>query len=373
MKTKNIQKLSRTLLTGAVVATVIASTSFPFVSNNAQAATLNELRARSQELQEKIEANNARAEKLAGQADTLENTIAKYNSQIQAAEDQIELISARIQELDIELKKAQKELDRQKEILKATFQALYKLGGASTVELLVGSDSFSQYFNDQAYIETLKSGVQESTQKVIELKQKIQAQQAEQKNLLSQQQYAKEQAEGVRAQKQNLLKETQGQEAKYRQVTKELQEEQRKLLNEIVARSTVVVSSSSGGGYPAKWANAPLDAFVDDWGMFTRECTSYAAWKVASTGRNMPAWGYSYPANATQWPGLANAFNIPTGTTPKVGAVAVWYGYYGHVAYVEQVYGNGQIRVSEYNVPAWSGNYSERIMSGGDPDVYIYF
>jgi surface antigen len=62
------------------------------------------------------------------------------------------------------------------------------------------------------------------------------------------------------------------------------------------------------------------------------------------------------------------------GSTPKVGSVAVWGGWEGHVAYVEEVYSNGTIRVSEYNaVPSLQGRYSQRVMSANDPDMFLYF
>ena len=32
-----------------------------------------------------------------------------------------------------------------------------------------------------------------------------------------------------------------------------------------------------GDDYPVKWKNLPLDAAVDSWGMYTRECTSFVA------------------------------------------------------------------------------------------------
>ena len=94
--------------------------------------------------------------------------------------------------------------------------------------------------------------------------------------------------------------------------------------------------------------------------------------QVASSGRNMPYWGGR--GNANEWPGNARAAGIPTGSQPKVGAIAVWdFGQYGHVAHVDAILSDGRVKISEYNVPAWTGNYSERIISSNDPDVYIYF
>lgn len=371
-KRKIGQRIALTTFTGVVAFSFAISPVMLNNSGRAQAATLSELRAQSAALTAQINQNNQAAQNLAAQGDTLKAKIAEFDAQIFAADTQIKLINNKMAQLEIELDNAQKELDRQKVLLRASIKELYKKDGASSIELIVGSDSFTKFFDNQAYLDKVKSGIQESTEKVIALKQQIQTQQAEQEQLLKQQQDVKVSLAASRQERQNLLNETQGEEAKYRAISKDLQAQQAKILAEIVARSTVIVSSQYGGGYPAKWASAPLDAYIDNWGMYTRECVSYAAWKVASSGRYMPYWGGR--GNANQWLGNARAAGIPTGTTPRVGAIAVWnFGYYGHVAHVDVVLDNGRVKISEYNVPAFSGNYSERIIRANDPDGYIYF
>lgn len=341
--------------------------------NNTKAATIEELRAQSNALQEQINANNSKISELVKQGDSLKGKIAEYDAQIAQADQQIQLINIKLQQLDLELQKAQKELDRQKGLLKASVATLYKKGGASTVELLVGSDSFSEFINDQTYLETLKSGIQASAEKVVSLKQQIQSQQNEQKKLLAQQEAIRQGLANARSEREQLLSQTQGDEARYRAMTSDLVSQQRKLLAEIVARSRVITGVGTGG-YPARWANAPKDSLIDSWGMFNRECVSYAAWRVYSTGRFMPT---NFPilagGNATDWPESARMNGIATGSAPRIGSVAIWRGYWGHAAFVEDVIGN-QIRVSEYNaVPPFGGTYSERMVNAGDPDVYIYF
>jgi surface antigen len=78
--------------------------------------------------------------------------------------------------------------------------------------------------------------------------------------------------------------------------------------------------------------------------------------------------------NGGNWYNSAGAYGIPRGKTPKVGAAAVFsIGYYGHVAYVEEVLdGGSSIRVSEYNF-VQDGVYSERVMSANVPTGYVYF
>jgi surface antigen len=86
----------------------------------------------------------------------------------------------------------------------------------------------------------------------------------------------------------------------------------------------------------------------------------------------MPYWGGI--GNAKQWDDNAARFGIPYGSTPKVGSVAVRNaGYWGHVAWVESINGDGTINISEYNIN-FSGEYGERNgVSASYFDAYIYF
>lgn len=112
----------------------------------------------------------------------------------------------------------------------------------------------------------------------------------------------------------------------------------------------------ANGGYPAQWADAPMDSLIDSWGNYNRESTSYAAFKVAASGRYVP-YGLGNP---NQWPSKAVGLGIPVDTTPKVGDVAIsTAGFYGHAMYVEELLPGGGMRVSQYNM-ALTGEYSER-------------
>lgn len=157
-----------------------------------------------------------------------------------------------------------------------------------------------------------------------------------------------------------------------------LQAEQRsqiaRLLDEQLAANrslvgSVVAGDPSHGGYPARWDNARQDSLIDSWGMYNRECVSYAAWKVFQTYGHMPYWGGV--GNANQWVRNARNTGIPTSSVPKVGSVAIsMRGYYGHAMWVEAVKGD-MIYISQYN---WDlrGHYSEMWVSSANL-TYIYF
>lgn len=74
--------------------------------------------------------------------------------------------------------------------------------------------------------------------------------------------------------------------------------------------------------------------------------------------KSMASWVGNYWGNANQWGASARAAGYSVGTTPRVGAVAVWPydgGGYGHVAVVTSVASNSSIQVMESN---YAGNMS---------------
>jgi surface antigen len=135
-----------------------------------------------------------------------------------------------------------------------------------------------------------------------------------------------------------------------------------------VRAAAPAVRAVNGGGYP--YANVPFpNTSVDPWGLYKRQCVSYAAWKVSASGRNMPNW--SGKGSAYMWDDNARAAGIPVDSTPRVGDVAVKNGGSGHVMYVEAVHGDGTIKVSDYNNDG-RGTYGERTRSAAGL-VFIHF
>lgn len=97
-------------------------------------------------------------------------------------------------------------------------------------------------------------------------------------------------------------------------------------------------SSSSSSSSSAASNNARYNASSYPVG----ECT----WGVKS----QVSWVGPYWGNANQWVASARAEGFSVGTTPQVGAVAVWVGgTYGHVALVTAVESSTNIQVSESN------------------------
>ena len=107
--------------------------------------------------------------------------------------------------------------------------------------------------------------------------------------------------------------------------------------------TTVSTPSNSSSSSPSSSSSAASNnARYDAKSYYVGECT----WGVKS----QVSWVGPYWGNANQWVASARAEGFSVGTTPQVGAVAVWVGgTYGHVALVTAVESSTNIQVSESN------------------------
>lgn len=247
-KTKQIAGIYATsvsLTVGVFVAPVI-------IGSLANAQSAGDLRNQSSQIQEEIDKKSAQANKLHKHANTLQEAVNEYDSHISEAESQIKSTAAKIDQLEKDLKATQKELKRQKILLKANILALYKRGDATEVELIASSDNFSEYIDEQEYLERIKTGIQESAQKVVELEKKIKQQRKEQKELLARQVAAKKSLDDLRSQKANMLAQTRGEESRYKDMVAELEEKRaavdRQLTNLIASQQFSNHGTVSGRG-----------------------------------------------------------------------------------------------------------------------------
>lgn len=328
----------------------------------------------------------AEAGRLRAEADTLQNKVNAINVQKQAIQAQIDLNQAKHDQLVIQIDETQKKIDKQKEILGTTLANLYVDSEVSGLEMVASSTSIGDYMDKQEYRSAIRDKLNGSIKKIRELRQQLNDQKVAVESLLKEQEEQRTQLAAQEAEQARLLEQTRGEEAAYQDLMSQHRSaisslrSQQIAANQAALRGSAVAGDPSRGGYPSAWANSPQDSMADDWGMYNRQCVSYTAWKVYQAGKYMPknwvGWigpnSYDYKGNAKYWPRNAQEAGIPTGYTPRAQSVAVsTAGNYGHVMWVEEVYGNGTIRVSQYNY-GWDGQYSEMVISSSGL-TYIYF
>jgi len=132
--------------------------------------------------------------------------------------------------------------------------------------------------------------------------------------------------------------------------------------NLVVKKNSTTVWVNPRDDYPSDLKDAKLDAKIDTWRFYNRECTSFVAWRLtnlngATNFTNFmkgPNGKVGHFGNANEWVANAKTIGYTVNDTPKVGAVAVEknVGGLGHIAWVSAVNGS-QVQIEEYN--KWNG------------------
>ncbi len=311
-------------------------------------------------------------------ANSYQDAINKLQAQISSLQSSIDANHAKQAKLNQQIIEAQAELDKQKQILGESVRAIYVGGQVTTLEMLASSNNLSDFVDKQVYQSTVQDKVKTALDEVTALKLKLQDQKNEVEQLLIDLQTQQSQLSEAKSKQDQLLSYNQSQQDSF---NKQIQANQSKIADLRAQQAainaqhflgyTIVAGHNGRDTYPNTWRNAPQDSMIDAWGMFNRECVSYTAWKVASSGRHMPYWGGS--GNANQWPDNARAAGIPVSSSPRAGDIAIAYwGSFGHAMHVDSVNDDGTINISQYNWD-YHGTYSEIYHFNTSGLVFIHF
>jgi surface antigen len=309
-----------------------------------------------------LKAQNAQGQaelgSLQAQASSYQDAINQLQTQINAIEAQIADNQARQASLTQQIQEAEDKIAHERQVLGEDLKTMYVDGQMSTIEELATSNNLSDYVDKQTYREAVQSKIQETLKEIAALQAQLQAQKAQVEELLTAEHKQQDEISAAEAQQQQMLAYNQSQQDSYTAQLQannsrisQLRAQQAAYYAAYSRRGGIYTYGSSGnGGYPDVWAYAAQDSMVDSWGMYNRECVSYAAWKEASMGKYVP-YGLG---NAADWSWRAPQYGIPVSKVPAVGTIAQWdanagLSPLGHVAYVEAVNDDGSIEVSQYN------------------------
>jgi peptidoglycan hydrolase CwlO-like protein len=234
--------------TGAVLCLVLFIFSpYPIyaATEEEQLASLNK---QIQEAQSQLSAIRSQKAGLQSELAAFDLQINTIQMQINATQSEINIINRQIAETNAQIAKAEQELSVQKDIMKEYIRTMYIEGQTSTLELIAESENFSDFVDRSEYLNTMQEKVQETANKIVDLKDKLEEEkkQQEAKKLKSEtlkgRQVAQRSAlDNQRNGKQYLLNETAGSEANYKSYLSRLQKEMEKVQAAIWARA--------GGGY----------------------------------------------------------------------------------------------------------------------------
>jgi surface antigen/peptidoglycan hydrolase CwlO-like protein len=382
-KTKKIQLKSLFKSRFAVFA-VLTMFVFGVVLTPAVVRAVSNITGQINELNQDNSELSQQKQVLSVEANSLQDAIGILQTQIDGLQAQINDSNAQIDLTVQQIADAEAELAKQKDLLAENIKEMYLEGQITTLEMLATSKDLSEFVDKQQYRDTIQSKIKDTLDKVTALKLELKGQKDRLEAQKTDQVARQTELDSQRAEQAHLLGLNQSQrneldsqiKANNAQIA-ELRRQQA-IENARLFGTTPGSGAACGGGYPGsangpwgKWGcNYALDNNIDNWGMYNRECVSYAAFKVAASGRYMPYWGGR--GNANKWDDNARAAGIPVDNSPRAGDVAISNaGYYGHAMYVEHVYDDGRILISQYNGD-WTGKYSEAVINRGSL-VFIHF
>ncbi len=324
-------------------------------------------------------AARAKAYAAASAAQTLEGEVERLNAEVEALEASILALEAKIKDLETQISKNKLKLRTQQSVLASLLVDLHFSGNPDTIMILAGSSSISDYAERQSRVDTVKNQITISTQAVKKLKQQLEEQKAEVDTSLINQKVQQESANEKVNEKNALIAQYRNNAAAYAKDAEEARQRKLRLMEN--ATASITGSSSriwtrANGSVPNDYYlsgectySFGLSAYYNIWmGRYgvKCQCTDYAGWKVHRyTGRHPRAFGIT--GNAWQWAHTASGArvdNIPARNTVAVQP-ATGSNPWGHVMWVEEVYGDGTILVSEYNAIPFSYSNALIRVSGG--------
>ncbi len=333
-------------------------------------------------LQQEINQYQAEGNRLNSQADTLQTALSQLTSQRSAIQTQIDLSQAKHDQLVKQIADTEKQIKDNQDALGVTIANMYVDDKISPIEMLASSKTISDYLDKQEYQSSIRDQLTSTINKIKDLKTRLNKQKEDVSKVLENQKSQRDQLVAKEGEQANLLKETQGQEAAYQQL---IGKNQSAIAQVRATQAALNARVNNGGGgtlidsgllidYPWNTSNCFVDVNALSWGgsrdgqdghgYGCRQCTSFAAWKVAKeTGVYYQGWGNggSFASSAIN-AGYQNYNSRPSPNTG--GYIAVMWGNPGnpgHVAWIDSVSADGSRVVVEqynYNYGAGWGMYS---------------
>jgi len=345
--------------------------SMPAINNNASADQYDDkINALSAEMAK----YRVEADRLNGEAATLQNAVSQLQNEQNALQAQIDLNQEQYNKLVIDIAQTEKEIKDNQDALGDTIANLYVDDDISPIEMLASSTNIGDFLNKQEFRNSVKDQLSGTIKKVKVLKTQLSAQKADVEKVLAEQKSANETLVAKKNEQQSILNQTQSDEANYQNLIKD---SAKQIAQARATQAALAQKSANTGGYQTYGVGLNLDYVTDSrfgvWnnancpmvygymssmgtdgngqdgrGYGCRQCASYVAWKINQEKGYWPSWG-----NAS------NFGSKGTAVSPRAGAIAVLYdGGPGHVAWVETdpyistsgpLKGQSVIQVSQYN------------------------
>jgi len=361
-----------------VLASLLIAVAMPI--QIAQRASADQYDDQINALRQDIDSYNAQAAQLATQANTLQSEVAGLQRQAAVIQDQINISQAEYDQLVAKIADTEKQIKDNQDALGTTIANMYVDDQITPLEMFASSKNISDYLDKQEYRSSVRDQLASTITQIKNLKAQLEKQQSDVKAVLDKQQAQKVGLVATQVQQQVLLDQTQGQEAAYQQLAANNQQkiaavnaQQRAYYQSLLKSSGGVNSGVVGSFQYANWSGnmgcgsdgypycGEQDTYSDPWGLYNRECVSYAAWALQHRfGKYVSPFGGN--GNAYQWSEYAPLYSGAVRVyDPQLGDAVVLpiidgFSPMGHLMIVES-FSDDWIHVSQYNMYG-TGEYS---------------
>ncbi|TAL50130.1 hypothetical protein EPN81_03640 [Patescibacteria group bacterium] len=195
--------------------------------------SIDQLNRQIDSYKEKIEQKQTQEATLYGELDLLDNRIAKTQLDIEATEAEVDLVNAQIALIEQEVHELEALMDKDMELVAQILQKIEIQDNTLPLQLVFGTDSFSDFFNNLEQLESvssdLKQAVETARRSKAKLLEKHETEQGKKEQLtqlsasLAQEERQLESSVGAKS---SLLAATQQSEAQFQELLEDLREEQ---------------------------------------------------------------------------------------------------------------------------------------------------
>lgn len=379
MKLLSTTPVSKGIVTKSIIvaSTVMMVISGPILALNQAYADQwdNQIAALNTQMQQ----YQTQASQLDAQAKTYQAALDQITAQKNAIIAQINISQQKYTVLQKQIDDTQSQITANKDALGGIIADMYVDGSITPLEMLASSKDIGDYVDQQQYRNAIQDNLSKTITQINALKKKLEKSQQDVASVMQQQDSQKAQLAAAEAEQQSLVEKTKGDEAAYQQLAGNAQSQMASAAAQQRAyyASLQAQSGGSGGGSQGvvgsfvytNWSGnqgcgsdgypycGTQDSYSDPWGLYNRECVSYAAWRIsAGYGRQVNNFGGA--GTAYQWPSAARATRV---YDPQPGDAVVLpatsgFAPVGHLMVVESVNGDW-LHVSQYNFYG-TGEYS---------------
>lgn len=297
--------------------------------------------------------------RLSDEAATLQTQLNTISSQIAGIRTEMSINQAKHDKLVGDIEQNDKLIERNRETLGEILADLYIDDQITPLELLASSETIGDYIDKQENRSALRQGLSDKIKEIKALQKKLEEDRLSVQRVIDEQKTQQELLARSEAEQSSLLEKTKGDEAAYQAL---VQSKEDAMANVRAQQEAAAAALNRNGGstggrttstnYEYKdWAtnynnycNYPNGTSgADRYGYCVRQCTSYVAWKLDSTGNNG---AYRNLGHAHSW--YNRGSTVSAGDVQRGDVVVLIGGPYGHVMYVEGVSG-GVISYTDYN------------------------